>query len=265
VAWALSASSGDPARAAWRLTAVRGFARHRTAFDPGTQVPPVGLLGAARRRAQPHIYSEAEMAALLEEAGLLLPRGGLRPKTYLAYFSLLAATGLRLSEGCRLERGDVDLVEGVLTVRETKFRKSRLVPLHPTATQALARYAVDRDAYRISSRSRSFFCTERAPALTPAAVDRTFRQLRQRLGWTAQGRARLPCIHGLRHTFAVRRLLRFSEDGVDVERKILALATYLGHANVAHTYWYLTAVPELMAITAQRFERFARHQQEGES
>jgi integrase len=153
-------------------------------------------------------------------------------------FSLLAATGLRLSEACRLDVGDVDLTGGVLTIRATKFRKSRLVPLHPTATLALSRYASDRDGYPNPGPSSSFFRTERKPALTADTVERTVSRLRQRLGWTAPGRARRPVIHDLRHTFAVRRLVRFCEDGTDVERKILALATYLGHARVRHTYWY---------------------------
>ena len=263
VQWALSSRSRDPAQAARRLSAVRQFARHRAVFDPGTEIPPVGFIGHRPRRKQPHIYSDAEIEALLKQAGLLLPRRGLRPKTYVAFFSLLVSTGLRVSEACRLGPGDVELVNGVLTVRESKFRKSRLVPLHLTATQALARYAAYRDGCRGASRSGCFFCTDRSPALTRAAVEKTFSRIRHRLCWTAEGRARRPRIHDLRHTFAVRRLLRWYENGVDVDRKILTLATYLGHAKATDTYWYLSAVPELMAIASQRFERFARREQEG--
>jgi integrase len=262
VGWALSSRSSDPAQAARRLSVVRQFARYRALLDPANEVPPPGLLGRVPRRRQPHIYSEAELAALLEQASLLLPRRGLRPKTYVAFFSLLAATGLRLSEACRLERGDVDLAAGLLTVREGKFRKARLVPLHPSATRALARYAADRDACCELAGPGRFFRTERAPALTAAAVEKTFSRIRQRLGWTAQGRARRPRIHDLRHTFAVRRLLCWYEEGAELDRKLLALSTYLGHAHVSDTYWYLTGVPELMAIAAQRFERFARAEQE---
>jgi integrase len=265
VRWALSSRSSDPSQAARRLSAVRQFARHRLAFDPATEVPPVGLLGHAPRRKQPHLYSDAEIAALLRECSLLRPRGGLRPKTYLAFFSLLAATGLRLSEACRLACRDVDLSEGLLTIREGKFRKSRLVPLHPTGAQALARYATQRDAFRDAPRSESFFRTDQAPALKRAAVEKTFSRLRDRLGWTSHGRARRPRIHDLRHTFAVRRLLRWYQEGADVDRKILALATYLGHAKVTDTYWYLSAVPELMTLPAQRFGSFARREQESAS
>ncbi len=262
VRWALSRRSGDPANGARRLGVVRQFARHRAAFDPATEIPSSDLLGRTRRRTQPHIYSDVEISALLHECRRLQPRDGLRPATYVAFFALLASTGLRLSEACRLGRRDVDLAKGLLTVRAGKFRKSRLVPLHATGVQALARYAARRDACRAAPPSEFFFRTEHTPALGRAAVERTFSRLRDRLGWTAQGRTRRPRIHDLRHTFAVRRLLRWHEDGRDIDRKILALATYLGHAKVTDTFWYLSAVPELMAITSHRFERFARREQE---
>ncbi len=260
VQWALATSSSDPAAPTRRLSAVRRFAQYRAVLDPATEVPPAGLLGHRPRRKQPHIYSAAEIALLLRQASLLWPRGGLRPKTYVAFFSLLFSTGLRLGEACRLMPGDVNLTDGVLTILESKFRKSRLVPLHPTATEALIRYADHRNALRV--RSGHFFRTDHAPALKRNTVQRTFSRIRVRLGWTAQGRARRPRIHDARHTFAVRRLLRWYEEGVDVDRKILALATYLGHAKPTDTYWYLSAVPELMAISSERFEHFARPEQE---
>lgn len=169
----------------------------------------------------------------------------------------MVSTGLRLSEACRLTTNDVDLVNSILVIRKTKFRKSRLVPLHPTTTQALTHYAGCRGACRATSASEYFFCTEHSPRLTRAAVQKTFSRLKQRLGWTGHGRTRPPRIHDLRHTFVTRRLLRWCQDGADVNRKILALATYLGHAKVTDTYWYCTAVPELLANTSQRFERFA--------
>lgn len=265
VRWALSSCSGNPVRAERRLWAVRQFARHRVAFDPATEVPPTGLLGRVPRRQQPHIYSDAEICALLGECRQLQPCDGLRPRTYIAFFSLLASTGLRMSEARHLDRRDIDLSNGLLTIRVSKFHKSRLVPLHPTSLQALTDYAARRDASRDAPRSEFFFCTDRAPALEHAAVEKTFSRLRRRLGWTAHGRARRPRIHDLRHTFVVRRLLRWYEEGVDVDRKILALATYLGHAKVTDTYWYLSAVPELMAVTSQRFEHFAGRERESAS
>jgi integrase len=265
VQWALSSRSSDPAQASRRLLAVRQFARHRAVVDPSNEVPPTGLLGRVPRRKQPHIYSDAEITALLHEARLLRPYKGLRPRTYVAFFSLLASTGLRLSEACRLTNANVDLANGILTVQAGKFRKSRLVPLHPTATLALTRYAAYREQCRCVPRSEFFFRTDRGPALKPAAVEKTFSRLRKRLGWTARGRTRRPRIHDLRHSFAVRRLLSWYENGADVDRKILALATYLGHAKVSDSYWYLSAIPELMAITSQRFEWFAQRRQETSS
>ena len=264
VQWARSSSrSSNPAQAARRLTIVRQFARYRALVEPATEVPPVGLLGRIpTRRSTPHIYTEAEIAALLQKARCLRPRGGLRPATYVAFFALLASTGLRLSEACRLTTDDADLADGILTIRETKFRKSRLVPLHPTTTRALRRYANRRDACLAAPGSQYFFRTEHSPRLTHTAVKRMFRKLRRRLGWTAQGRTSQPRIHDLRHSFVVHRLLRWHQEGADVDRKILALATYLGHARVAHTYWYCTGVPELLATTGQRFERFAHRASE---
>jgi integrase len=213
------------------------------------------------RRRQPHIYNDGEIRSLLQQASRM-PRGGLCPKTYVAFFALLLSTGLRLSEACCLTCGDVDLDRALLTIRGTKFRKSRCVPLHPSATRALTQYAADRDAVVPSDPSSFFFRTQRVPKLTPAAVQKAFARIRRRLGWTAQGRARRPRIHDTRHTFAVRRLLRWYEEGVDVGQKILALSTYLGHAKVTDTYWYLTGVPELLAIASQRFERLPQQMQE---
>ena len=256
VRWAQASRSGSPAQAVRRLGAVRQFARYRALLDPATEVPPPGLLGRLPRRPQPHIYSDAEFAALLDQASMLLPRRGLRPRTYVAFFSLLACTGLRLSEACRLAVEDVDLTAGVITVREGKFRKARLVPLHPSTTAALTRYAAERDG-RCNGPGR-FFRTERSPALHKDTVEKTFGRIRKRLGWTAEGRARQPRIHDLRHSFAVRRLLRWYQQGADLDRKLLALSLYLGHAHVSDTYWYLTGVPELMAIAAKRFERFGQ-------
>lgn len=195
VGWALSGCSNNPSRASRRLSALRPFARHRAIFDPATEVPPVGLLGPVPHHRQAHIYSNEEIAAFLQQAGCLLPRDGLRPKTYVAFFSLLASAGLRLSEACRLTPSDVDLVNGVLSIRQTKFHKSRLVPLHPTTTQALIRYASHSNARG----SGYFFHTDRSPTLSEAAVQKTFSRLRLRLGWTTEGRARRPRIHDLRH------------------------------------------------------------------
>jgi integrase len=263
VGWALASRSADPAAPARRLSAVRRLARYGGLVDPATEIPPAGQLGRVPHRRRVHVYSDAELGALFGQTRLLSPREGLRPTTYLTLFALLASSGLRLSEACRLERGDVDLDRGVITVRAGKFRKARLVPLHPTATLALARYGAERDR-RCGGEGR-FLRTERSPALATPAVEKTFSRIRERLGWTAHGRAVRPRIHDLRHTFAVRRLLTWYREGADLERGLLALSTYLGHARPSDTYWYLTGVPELMAIAAARFERYALQAREGGS
>lgn len=259
--WVTSVRSRDPGYLAIRLSAVRGFARHLVAFDQRTEIPPRAILGRARRK-PPHIYSDEEISALLHAAAGLRPKGGLRSHAYVAYFALLASTGLRMAEACRLLCADVDLADGVMTIREGKFRKSRLVPLHHSAVAALVRYASRRDRLPGVPRSDHFFRTDASSCLTPRAVFMTFRRLRRQLGWPTQGRTRLPRLHDLRHTFAVRRLLDWQLQGIDVDRKIAALSTYLGHARVTDTYWYLTALPELLAVSAQRFDRFAHQEQE---
>ena len=204
VQWAQSSRSSNPAQAVRRLAVVRQLARYRARFDPATEVPPAGLLGRIPRRPPPHIYTEAEVVALLQQASRLWPRHGLRPATYVAYFSLLVSTGLRLSEACRLTTDDVDLVNGILVIRETKFRKSRLVPLHPSTTQALVRYADHRNACHAAPRSDYFFRTAHSPRLRRDVVEKTFGSIRQRLGWTGHGRTRQPRIHDLRHYSGAR-------------------------------------------------------------
>jgi integrase len=262
VRWASSSGSKDPANAARRLSVVRGFAAHLVAFDPATEVPDAGLLGPRTRRKPPHIYTDAEIATLLRAFAALRPRGALRPRTYVTLASLLLSTGLRISEARELRRDDVDLDAGILTIRRGKFRKSRLVPLHPSALAPLRSYAAFRDARELPPRSEFFFRTDRAPFLTWQATNATIWKLRRRLRWTAAGRTRLPRYHDMRHTFAVRRLVRWHEEGVDVDRRMLHLSTYLGHAEVPSTYWYLTAVPELMALAGERFEQFANRERE---
>ncbi len=261
VAWAQQTASEDPATAAQRLAVVRVFACHQAALDSVTEIPAKGILGdVSRRRSQPHIYSDDEIGMLLDQCRQLTPRGGLRPAAYVTLFGLLACTGLRLSEACRLDRADVDLDSGVLTVSLTKFRKSRLVPLDPTAVVALEGYLAVRDARVGVGASGRLLRTERTDHLKPDTVLKTFCRIRQRLGWSAQGRAHRPRIHDLRHTFTVRRLLAWHVEGVDVDAKMLALSTYLGHVKPSETYWYLSAIPELMAVTSHRFEHFASQQ-----
>jgi integrase len=259
VRWAKLPEGAKPQWWARRLAFVRGFAKHRRVFEPETQVPPEGLLGPSATRCTPHIYSDAEISALLGAAADLGPVGGLRPHTYVTLLGLLVCSGIRISEARHLTRADVDLETGVLTVRQTKFRKSRLVPLHPSTTQALRRYISHRDRYHASTTVDAFFLNEHGAPLGESGIAKTFGILRRRLGWTKERAGRRPRIHDLRHTMAVRVLLRWFEEGVDIGCKIAALATYLGHVEVSDTYWYLTATPQLMALTAAQFESYGRH------
>jgi integrase len=256
VRWAKLPQDATPIYWARRLDVVRRFAKHRLLFDPGTDIPPEGLLGPSYRRPQPYIYSDEEIRELIRQASCLGPNGGLRPRTYVTLFGLLASTGVRVSEALRLTRSVVDLEQGVITIVATKFKKTRIVPLHPSATRALQRYSRDRDRYHPLAKSDAFFLTELGTALKYWRVLMTFIALRQKLGWRTNNGRRAPTIHALRHSFAVRCLIRWYRQGADLDRKIAALSTYLGHAKVTDTYWYLTATPELLALSANRFERF---------
>lgn len=261
--WARLPVTRTPLYWARRLEVVRCFARHLAISDPRTEIPAKGLLGPAHRRTPPHIYSEAEISALLVGARQLSSANGLRPLTYATLIGLLAAAGLRISEALRLTRADLDPGRGILVIRESKFHKSRLVPLHPTTVRALLDYGRLRDQVHPHPATDTFFVTSRGTPLRYSTVRHTFRKLcgHHRIAGSNSGRA--PRLHDLRHTFACRRLLRWYEEGIDVEHAVAYLSTYLGHAKVSDTYWYLTATPELLEQAAARFEPFARPQRGG--
>ena len=246
-----------PATWASRLEVVRPFARHRAQVEPGTEVPCAGAFGYRRRRPTPHIYTGAEITDLLAAARRLQPAGTLWPLTYETFFGLVAATGLRLSEALRLRCADFDADGNVLTVRQTKFCKSRLVPLHSTVTAALTQYLAARQGCAPSAPDAPLFVSPSGAALAGRTVQGVFVRLRTKLGWAARGTLPAPRIHDLRHSFVCRRVMLWHETGANIDNAMLALATYVGHAKVSDTYWYLTAVPELMAVAAQRFELFA--------
>lgn len=250
------AGSNDPRTWARRLKILRPFTRWLRQFEPGTEVPDEAIFGRVGARLTPHIYTDQEVVDLLAAAGRLNP--GLRGITYEALFGLLAATGLRVSEAVRLSTGDVDLKTGMLTIQRTKFAKSRQVPLHPSTVTALRRYRRLRDPLIEFDHDTPFFVgsrgQHRGQGLSTRQVDRTFAQLRTQLAWPNRGAHSTPRVHDLRHAFIVRRMLAWHRDGVDIDQAMLALSTYVGHAMVSNTYWYLTAVPELMAIAAAKFE-----------
>lgn len=264
--WATSTASTDPRNPARRLATIRGFLRYLSAMDGATEVPPPGLLGPVGHRTPPHVYSDREIGDLLQAAAGLAPAGGLRPRCYATLFGLIACTGLRISEALALACGDVDLAEGVLTVRAGKRGRTRLVPLHPSALTPLRDYATDRShRFGRPGDDEAFFRTDRSDRISYNAANHAFTVLRRRLGWTAAGRTRAPRVHDLRHRMVVRRIQAWHADNVDVDAKIPALATYLGHVEVRDVYWYLSAVPELMSIVAGRFEHFASHNPAGAS
>lgn len=255
IRWAKLATNAKPEYWAWRLGAVRLFVKHLIATEPRHEVPAVDALGRAYTRRNPHIYSDDEVAEILDATRAIRPTHALPPHTYRAFFGLLAAAGLRCGEALALQRGHVDLASGRLLILKAKLGKTRELPLHPSTIDALRVYAERRDTtFRRGRKSEAFFLSRRGTALDYQRVTVTFRQLRRQLGWY---RDPLPRVHDLRHTFAVRNLLRWCRAGNDVDSKIISLTAYMGHAHATSTYWYLTAVPELMAVSAARFETYA--------
>ena len=241
---------------AQRVVVVRGFAKYQAILCPKTEIPPSGILGAANYRTEPYIYSQQEISALLGACTQLGSINGLKARTYTTLFGLIACTGLRISEALNLSRDDVDLANGIILIAETKFHKSRLVPLDPSASKVLGKYAEFRDQYYPIAKSKKFFLQEEGKPLLYCTAWDNFRKLREKLGWCTKGK-RTPTIQDMRHTFACRRLLLWYEQGVDINHAIYSLSTYLGHVNVRGTYWYLTGIPELFAIAVKKFEKFA--------
>jgi len=180
--------------------------------------------------------------------------------TYVTLFGLLACTGMRISEALSLTPESIDFENGVISIARTKFHKSRMVPIHPSTVKALRSYCLKRRRCCHLVSNTALFVNDKAVPINYRMTLWVFMKIRKTLGWTSEAFCRLPTIHCLRHTFAVQRLMQWYEDGADVNQKILSLSTYLGHVEVADTYWYLTAVPQLLSATSNRFEKFA-HQQ----
>jgi integrase len=254
VAWANDTKKSRQIGRARRLAVVRSLAKYCVIFEPETEIPPSYLLGTAHRRLTPHIYNDYEIALLLDTANELYPKLGLRPRAMHCLLGLLVSTGLRISEALQLNRNDVDLHERVLRVRMTKFRKSRYVPVHQMVCEALSQYAALRDQQLPVVQSPAFFLLDNGSAFQYRQALYAFHSIRKRLGWETLPNGRYPRLYDLRHTFVCRRLLAWYEQGVEVDRMMPVLSTYLGHAKVTDTYWYLTGIPELMKIVAARFE-----------
>jgi integrase/recombinase XerD len=252
--WAES-TDASPTRVAWRLHVVRDFAIHHQASDPRTEVPPKDLSSCRYHRKTPYLYSDDEVGRLLQAAQGLPPGKGLRHRTYATLFGLLAATGLRVGEALALDGADIDGQAGVLVVRQSKFRKSRLVPVHASTLDRLRQYQEERDRIYPTSKTSAFFVSEGGRRLSYRTVQDVFRRLREQLHLQGSSTSRGPRIHDLRHRFAVKTLIRWYREGADVERCLPRLSTYLGHGSCEHTYWYLTAVPELLRLATERLEQ----------
>jgi integrase/recombinase XerD len=252
VAWALLPVDADPVWWAQRLGAVRSFAKHLRSLDARNEVPPKDLLAHRARRVTPHIYSHDEIDALMTAArGIHSP---FKAATFETLIGLLAATGMRVGEAINLDSADVDLEHAVVIVTNTKFGKSRAVPLHTSTVAALDTYAQQRRVRWPSPHADSFFVSTVGTRLIHTSINAVFRKLIADTGIKRPGERR-PRPHDLRHTFAIRVLLGWYRDGEDVQARLPSLSTYLGHTKPTSTYWYLSAVPELMAIAAERLDR----------
>jgi integrase len=252
VRWAMEQKNCQPAQWANRLSLVRRFARYVSALDPGTEIPPLGLLPHRFHRKGPYLYTDEEIVHLIEAAKKLRSRLGLRAATYATLFGLLAVTGMRMSEPLAFDRDDVDLARGILTVRRTKFGKSRILPVHASTREALQRYRAVRD--QICPQAQSFFVSERGKRLTSERVWWTFVRLSHQIGLRGPADRHGPRLHDLRHRFAVQTLLGWYRAGLNVEQHLPELSAYLGHAHVHDTYWYISAVPELLQLATLRLE-----------
>jgi len=248
ITWARLPEHASPNHWAQRLAIARGFARYLQAFDPATEIPPAGVFPAHRHRPSPYLWSQNNVCRLLEGARAL--RRPLRAATHEAIFGLLAVSGMRVGEAVGLDRDDVDLQFGVITIRQAKFDRSRLVPLHPTATAALSRYATERDRLCPRPPSKAFFLSSVGTRLDRGGVSKTLRKITISIGIRTE--TVHPRAHDLRHSFAVDTLIRWQRSGLNVEENIATLSTYLGHVSPADTYWYLSASPELMGLAADR-------------
>jgi len=242
-----------------RLMVVRIFARHLAVLDPATEIPPTDVLPHYRRRVPPHIYTSAEITALLDAADRLSPPlrardAPLRALTFRTVISLLAVTGMRTGELCRLDVSDVDFDEGVLTIRETKFGKHRQVPIHPSTGVALRDYLNERDRYFPTTRTPAVFVSTWGNRLIRNNLSHVFASLIKTADISVPATQRRPRLHDLRHSFATTTLLDWYRDGVDVAARLPLLSTYLGHADPESTYWYLTGTPELLTLAADRLD-----------
>ncbi len=250
ISWARLPTQASPNHWAARLAVARGFARYLQTIDPATEVPPSGVFPTRRHRPTPYLWSQDDIGRLLDAARAL--RSPIRAATHEALFGLLAVSGMRVGEAVGLDRDDIDLQTGVITIRHAKHDRTRLVPLHETTVAALDAYVSERDRLCPTSRSDAFFISSTGTRLDRSGVSKTLRQITTDMG--IRTAAVRPTVHQLRHSFAVRTLIDWQQSGVSIDGHIATLSTYLGHIAPSDTYWYLSASPELMAIAAERLD-----------
>jgi integrase len=252
LAWACLPGNGESCWWTHRLSAVRGFAIYLHTLDATAEVPPADLLPWRQHRASPYLYSDEDVAALIEAATTL--RWPFRVATYQTLVGLLSVTGMRVGEAINLDVGSLDAASGVLLIRHAKFDKTREVPLHPTTTLALRRYLGRRESHQPPARSPALFISPAGTHLLYCNVQWTFQRLVREAGLGPRAGSCRPRIHDLRHSFAVRTLLDAYRQGQDAQQRLTLLSTYLGHVDPAATYWYLSAAPELLALAAERLD-----------
>ena len=257
--WATASKTNR--RSAWarRLGLLHRFAKYCKAIEPKTEIPPSNIYGSTLHRPTPYIYTSDEIDNLMTATKLMKSTNGLKPIVFKYLIGLLASTGLRISEAIKLTDNDVDLTNGVLTITESKARKSRYIPLHLTTRDALKKYVLLRNNCIPNKQSNSFFINEKGNSLSLGSIEVDYRWLREKVGLKNN-----PRLYDFRHTFACNRLLKWYEEEKNIDEMIVYLSTYLGHNSTIDTYWYLTATPELFSIVTKRFEKFT-HCREGGS
>ncbi len=258
VEWATLPAGANPVWWYARLGAVRPFAQYLQVFDSLTQVPDPSLLLDGNHRQTPYIFSDDELARVLQAADRLTTE--YRARTYRAFISLVAVTGMRRSEATHLDCSDIDWDQGILTIREAKYQKSRQLPLNPSTVIALKKYARIRDAKYPKPKDPAVFLSTRGTRLIPANASQVFARLAREAAVTRPGSHHQPHLHDLRHTYAVKILQGWYREGVDVGPLLPLLSTYLGHQNPAATYWYLTGTPELMSLVSDRLGSYLQEE-----
>jgi site-specific recombinase XerD len=259
VAWATESSKGHKHSCFERLGFIRSFAKHVSSMDARTEIPPTGTMRRPEIALRPYIYTQEEIGRLMAAARNLFSPRKLRCHTYYHLVGLLATTGMRSDEAVRLANSDVNLAEGLITIRESKFGKSRVVPLHPTTVKALVAYKVRRDTFLKNAEAPTFFVNERRGPI--GSPHKSFRDICRAAGLEKMRHEIRPRMHDLRHTFAVQTLLAWYRKGDDVERHLPILSTFLGHSHIENTYWYLSSTPELLGAACERLEKRWRRSQ----